>query len=267
MYGWQIPSWSDLYAFGRSRLLQTSYYWVVLVPIAAYVCAELRDMAIQHQADPAATSPSDTSSAADAAESPESIAHAQRGVAGQWFDRQVGKLLGWLKDIHVPYSWQEFYFATVAFGIGWAWYAIRCPAIVKNYRHFARFREAGNGEEALRWHLGQVLSMQRKAFTVGGRKLGTLDVVQEFSQRFGTAGSQADVESMVLAKEPDLDTLVAAIRLEKGRLADAFHYVWRLADEPRPIDRAACTGFFALGSILILWVLGTGFWWVVKTLW
>ncbi len=263
MYLWHIPSWSDLYAFGRSRLLQTSYYWVVLVPLAAYVCFQLRGMVPKQTEQPA--------SAAQPAAPPVAANDLARGESqgdplSRWLDQLAKRLLGWLERVEPPYGWREFYFATVAFGIGWAWYAVRCPLIVKNYRHFARFREAGNGEEALRWHLAQVLSMQQRSFTVGGRELAALDVIQEFAQRFSTAASKADAETMVLAKKLDIDTLVNAIRLEKGRLADAFHYVWRLADEPRPWDRAACTCFFAIGSVLILWVLGNGFWWVIGTL-
>ena len=41
MINYVIPSWTDLRGFGSSRLLKTSYFWMILVPLAAKLLAHM----------------------------------------------------------------------------------------------------------------------------------------------------------------------------------------------------------------------------------
>lgn len=48
-------------------------------------------------------------------------------------------------DLSLPFSWQVFFFMSLAFAAAQAIYAARCPHILRDYVDFASFRETQKG--------------------------------------------------------------------------------------------------------------------------
>jgi len=97
----KLPSWSALRSLGNSRLLRSSYFWLIAVPIAAKFLGSLpSDVAIP--------------------------------VEGGGSIRLI---------LELPFSWQLFYYGAVFTALGNLIYSWKCPKIVQDYRGFADYAD------------------------------------------------------------------------------------------------------------------------------
>ncbi len=110
MYWLKLLSWTSLRSMGNSRLIRTSFFWFVFVPIAARFC--------QHF--------------------PESV---EINLFAE--DKLVVVPLG------LPFRWTVFYFMSVAFALAQAVYLWRCPKIIRRYTNFSEYQRRHAGVVSL----------------------------------------------------------------------------------------------------------------------
>jgi hypothetical protein len=99
------PTWLNLSRIGRLRVLRTSYFWLVAVPVVAKW--------FQH--------------------------------ANKWpVFEDVLQL-----TFTVPFSWRVFYFSSIAFAAATTVYSLRCPWIIRDFKHFAEFEELAKSPQLI----------------------------------------------------------------------------------------------------------------------
>ena len=101
--------WSGLSRLGQSRILATSYIWMILVPVAARMLEAVgRDTTID------------------------------------LFGWQL--VIG---TLGLPFSWKVFFYASVAVSIAGAIYSLRCPKAVRAWKRYSEFTDEGRGAHQL----------------------------------------------------------------------------------------------------------------------
>ena len=106
-----LPGWRMLRRLGNSRLLATSYIWLLIVPVAAKL---LHPIAGQHV------------------------------LPARWLGHPVSI------TIALPFNWYVFYAAAIAFAGAQAIYARACPFIVRRFADYGEYRTARVGAHLLR---------------------------------------------------------------------------------------------------------------------
>jgi hypothetical protein len=163
------PPWSALRRFGESRLLRTSWLWIVVVPFAARAASVL-DML---------------------------IVALLRDLYGRLYPNQA---------LHItppglPVSWQLFYFAAVATTIATVCYNIGAPEIVRLFPTYADFVKDGRGADQLKKYLQLLLHAESKRLGINaGKTVGT------FVKRYCTSVEGADQESLAALQHSPLKT-------------------------------------------------------------
>lgn len=105
--------WTILRSQGRSRLIATSYVWIVVVPILAKVCEKI-------------------------------TGHYSIKIA--WVERSFDVVLG------LPFSWKVFFFMALAFALGKGIYSLKCPSPLQRFETYAEFHARHPGQVVLqRW--------------------------------------------------------------------------------------------------------------------
>lgn len=106
----KIPNWDRMYSLNHSKMVKTSYFWFVFVPITAKVLTWLNEFSK--------------------------------------FDEILG--VSWKGlEVPLPFSWQCFFYGATLIALGNFVYEMCCPGIVKKYRTFSDFDEGGRGNYQL----------------------------------------------------------------------------------------------------------------------
>lgn len=110
---WQIyiPPWSSFYAISQSRVIRSSYFWFIFVPIAARLLSKFpQDVMVSLPGD----------------------------------DDTLRVHIG------LPFTWQLFFFGATLMAIANAIFMVRCPEIIRKYKDFSMFQTEGRSTEQLR---------------------------------------------------------------------------------------------------------------------
>ena len=133
-------------------------------------------------------------------------------------------------DVALPFTWQIFFFASVAFAIAGGLYSIRCPRLLRETPNFQDFRQQGKGMSFLESHLE----------------------AQEEGERLTEAQRAV---AAARAAGPDHSTRL---------LGTAFHAAHEHSDHLRPKSRRSCLAFYCLAFFLLAMVFVENFWYVVS---
>lgn len=221
----QWLSWFTLRRAGNSRLIKTSYFWLVFVPLAAKVLAPIA---------------------------------VNGGIKLPWFGNEAQYV-----SLVLPFSWVAFFFMALAIAIGQAIYSVWCPDLVKRFADFGSFRLSHRGvsplvywsRTLLRRYSGERL---RECFQMMVRAARLEDKLAETPH----AGTLLRGDDSSASRDRAWSFIVAALhelpKLEEAEpvISDVFDvvtdFVARLA---RPA-LVVSTIFFAIGLGLFLFVLG-----------
>jgi len=230
-------TWSDVRSWGNSRIIWTSGFFLILVPIAAKV---LIPFAGEH------------SVRLPCCESPVTF------------------------EVGLPFHWTLFYLAAVFFFIAQTIYAFRCPEVIKQFQSFEEFHRAHPGTVVLMEWLRRVteklnheplnefvddlcsaLGVAAEERRIINQKLG--EVIQPAKDTQPPAAAES--------RRQLYETLANSFRNgsnEPSAVADTFDAVRRGASRLSPNAKRASVGFFAAGFILFLAVLAENFYTVIK---
>lgn len=172
------------------------------------------------------------------------------------------KLMLWGQEhsIHLslPFSWQQFFFASVAFTIGNLVFQWRCPGLVKEYLTPYDSYSAGNGSVFLCNELQQMpfevmseelrselLYMFRRAEQASG-------VQNPSAQEWIDTNKEKDAPSAFELTDLILGGLCVVKREEMG---DMFSLIYNAHSKCSPLSRLLVTSCYAVGFFLIAMVL------------
>ena len=108
----RAKTWHDLRERGNSRLIRTSFIWLILVPAAAKMLEPF-------------------------------VGEYTLKIPPLGLDD--GKRVG----IALPPGWVEFYFMSLCFALGQVIYHFRCPELVRQFANWGEYREAHKGNRPL----------------------------------------------------------------------------------------------------------------------
>lgn len=104
--GWRSIEWRSLERIGTSKLIASSYVWIVFVPVLAKLCDKVSG---EHTIN-----------------------------LGIFKEALV-------INLDLPFSWKMFFFMALAFSVGKALYSMRCPQLLRFFKSYAEFRERHPG--------------------------------------------------------------------------------------------------------------------------
>lgn len=113
------PPWLVIRAFGSSRLIRTSFVWVVLVPVAARL---LLPIAGQHTLD------------------------------FEWLDSPI------TLTITLPFRWYVFCAMAISFAIAQGTYFLQCPSRIREFKNWSDFSSSNPGTFVLSGYVIELLS-------------------------------------------------------------------------------------------------------------
>ena len=255
----RAPPWSSLRAIGNNRATGSAYAWFIITPLAARF-----------------------------------LEYVPNRIVVPFGANEIPISLG------LPFSWIIFFFAALFLSIGHLAYSLFCPEIIRNYRSYPEFKEEGKGKYQLLGFLRG--SMERKFGPVIRSRYGEIhhspDLRQDWVEAtsslrqfakdfFGVSVSsrppgskrpkdQTPIQEGASDHPPDEDTgapvgnerLTHGINrlydLELDRENEAFWWVYQLPDKAAPLSRAACSGAFGIGLVLLGIVLLQNIYFVLK---
>ena len=148
----------------------------------------------------------------------------------------------------LPFSWQMFYFSSVAFSIATIIYQTRCPLIISRYSRFSEFVDEGRGRREL---ISEVYSLSNKASENRDQILtGFLD----YFVQGGASDKPTDYLSLMkLGIAPD-------------NLSELFWFLRHQNDSLHPNTRLISAIFYLIGLAFIFIVIAQGFLYVYNLL-
>lgn len=224
-------NWSMLGLVGNTRLLRTSFVWLILVPIAAKALGPV-------------------------AGTYEWSSDGLNRVTEE-FLQECPEPMGVRFAIRLPFSWITFYVMAVAFFLGELVYVAGCPRIVKAYRTYADYRSSHAGEQPLWTALGELfMTIPAGRFKRCVRDLGLCLWISDKEER-----SWRDEIIEQAIEQPTRDNRAnvgAAFVTHLGRshgdqilLSNTFELTRSHAAMLRPAWRVACALLFGVGFALL----------------
>ena len=132
----------------------------------------------------------------------------------------------WIGQVHLPFSWQCFFFAALSFALGTFIHDLRSPWCIREFRTPAEFMASGFNESRL---LGEFDQIRR-------------DLPQAGFAEQDAANFQTLLEAAARDVLPDRD---------RAR-NDAFQALCAFARHIRPRARVAVSAFYAVGFLLLI---------------
>lgn len=121
-----LPKWYSLRAFGSNRVIQSSYFWFIFVPIAA-----------------------------------KALLNIKKALTSTVLAQFINDI-----DWNLPFSWQLFYFSAVSFTIANIVYFLFCPEFIKTFKSFQHFRESGGQSTVLKASFLQLIWKNPDVYTL-----------------------------------------------------------------------------------------------------
>jgi len=139
-------------------------------------------------------------------------------------------------SLALPFSWKILYFSSLFFVISISIYWLFCPNLIKDFRDFREFQEAGNSQDTIKADLFAHLH---------DRTEGSVACIA-FSDRY----CDRRVEDPIYLTE---------IEVREGKLAEAFWFARRILSSQRLIMRGVCFFSYLVAFSLLLIILVQNF--------
>ncbi len=149
----------------------------------------------------------------------------------------------WNLTLSLPFSWQIFYFSSVAIGLAMLLFSIRCPEIIRIYNTYTDFNDAGKTRYQVREYFIDHINIEKLDFDL---KYRIALFLNEFT---GYQNPQIEVDKCKTKR--DLVRLVFENNVESGKNMDSFWFVQDSVNTSNLFSRMLCTLLFIVGFILM----------------
>lgn len=168
-----------------------------------------------------------------------------------------------LAAVQLPFSWQLFYVAALAFFVATLIYQLSCPEIIKNYDGWSDYEHKEGSYEKLIPLIIEVLNLlspeARQAFM---RRQSELRHIVFHDPDHKPVPIATELWSRMLL---DYERSLRGSRANNDRLSDIFSATRDLAQQTRPFPRGAITLIHSIGFIALLFVLCQNAYSVLRT--
>ncbi len=222
------PGWMTLRTLGESRVIKSSYFWFVFVPIVAHAVAGASTMTIPVP----------------------------------FTDGEV-----FTPSFSLPFRWQFFYYSSLAFAIASLVYATRCPKIVSRFESYAQFEEQGNRADRTIEYLRQhIIPMAMEPWLVQKKIANAKREMSFFMRRVCSDPSslpEYDESQSNRSWRSKWNATFNNIAIYPHQEAEAFWIVRDLSSGSKPMSRFVCTLFYVIGFAFLVPVLYQNFMYVL----